>query len=399
MKKLPALVSLVALPLSLPLAVLGGCAGAHVGVMTTGEGGSTISSGSGGASATGGAVGSGGSATGTGGRLSGQGGGGGDIGPATDAGTPNCGLQQFQPTPKAADIMMVLDRSGSMQDVPDGAPSGSPSKWNIVVPALQQIVTATQSSISWGMKTFPEAYTDSMSDCAGGITSAIDVKIAAMDGTLMNSTITATTPNGSGTPTPDAVTAAAAYLKTVTDTNPKYLLLATDGEPDCVGTTKDSSSADTAAVTAVSNALTAGFPTFVIGISTSKNSANTELEALAKAGGEGIANSNPLASHYYVANDATDLVSALQAITGQISSCLFPLNPPPPVLNDPTKLGVYIGAGMTKVPYDANKSDGWAYTDSTDTAVEVYGQWCDMVQAAGAGATQIIFGCPSINVP
>jgi hypothetical protein len=31
--------------------------------------------------------------------------------------------------------------------------------------------------------------------------------------------------------------------------------------------------------------------------------------------------------------------------------------------------------------------------------VEVHGSWCTMIQAAGAGAVQIIFGCPSINPP
>ena len=43
-------------------------------------------------------------------------------------------------------------------------------------------------------------------------------------------------------------------------------------------------------------------------------------------------------------------------------------------------------------------TNGWAYTDTNDTAVQVYGP-CNMIQAAGAGAVQIIFGCPSINPP
>jgi hypothetical protein len=287
--------------------------------------------------------------------------------------------------------------------VPDGAPSGSTtSKWQILVPSLEPVVTATQASISWGLKTFPEAYTDGMSDCAGGITTAIDVQVAPMDGTTMNNTINATTPNGNGTPTADAITAAANYLAKLTDTNPKYLLLGTDGEPDCVGTTKDSSGGDTAAVTAVTNALKAGFPTFVVGIGTTKATAISELNLLAQAGGEAIPSTNPLANHFYQADlgkDPTELTSALQAITGQISTCLFPLSPPPPVLNDDTKVGVYLGSQMTKIPYDPGKTNGWAYTDANDTAIEVYGSWCQMIQTAGAGNVQIIFGCPNINVP
>jgi len=395
MKKLSALIPLLA-----ALPALGGCAGTKPVQSVAGEGGSgAIGSGTGGGVGTGGTVGSGGSATtGTGGSISTTGSGG-DVS-INDAGTANCGLLQFKPTPKAADILMVLDRSGSMIDIPDGAPAGSTTtKWQIVVPSLEAVVTATQSSISWGMKSFPEAYTDSLDDCAGGVTGIVDVKVAAMDGTQMNGAITALTPAGKGTPTGDAINSAVTYMGTLTDTNPKYLLLATDGEPTCVGTSKDSTNAGPAAVTAIANALKAGFPTFVVGIATTKTTANTELTAMSKAGGEPIPVTNPLAHNYYLANDATTLVSAMQAITGQISTCLFPLSPPPPVLNDATKVGVYLGSTTNKIPYDASKSSGWAYTDATDSAIEVYGSYCDMIQTAGAGQVQIIYGCPNINVP
>lgn len=390
MKKLCAL-----FPLLAALPALGGCAGTKPVQSVAGEGGSGAIVGG-----TGGGVGSGGSGESGGSVVTGTGGvSGGDVG-ISDAGTPNCGLMQFKPTPKAADILMVLDRSGSMIDIPEGAPSGSTTtKWDIVVPSLEAVVSATQSSISWGMKSFPETYTDSMDDCGGGVTNAIDVKVAAMDGTQMNSAITALTPAGKGTPTADAITQAAGYLATLTDTNPKYLLLATDGEPTCVGTTKDSTNAGPAAVTAIAAALKAGFPTFVVGISTSKTTDNTELTAMAKAGGEPIPVSNPLAHNYYLADNGDMLVSAMEAITGQISTCLFPLSPPPPVLNDATKVGVYLGSAMSKIPYDAAKSSGWAYTDAADSAIEVYGSYCDMIQTAGAGEVQIIFGCPNINVP
>lgn len=377
--------------------LLGGCAGTKQMPSTvTGEGGSAVTGAGGAASGRGGSGGTVVMTTGAGGSSTG-----GDVGITGSGGIGNnCGLYQFQPTPKFADILMVLDRSGSMEDVPDGAPSGSTTtKWQIVVPAMEQIVSATQASISWGLKTFPEAASDGKSDCAGPLGNTPDVTVATKDGATMNNTIAATTPNGNGTPTGDAIKAATAYLKTVNDANPKYLLLATDGEPTCVGTSNDSSNAGPYAVQAVTDALTAGFPTFVVGIATTKANSNARLNALAQAGGEGVPSTNPLASHYYLANDAAGLQSALQAITGQISSCLFPLKDPPPVPNDPSKAGVYLGSGMTKIPYDATKANGWAYVDSADSAIQIYGSWCAMVQADGAGAVQIIFGCPNIDVP
>src|SRR5262249_12140212 len=104
------------IPLLFALPVAGGCAGAKPVQSPAGEGGSGAgtSTGTGGSTGSGGGqvTGSGGSqvtGSGGGGLLTGSGGGGGDIGPESDAGN-NCGLQQFAPTPKAADIMMVLDR-------------------------------------------------------------------------------------------------------------------------------------------------------------------------------------------------------------------------------------------------------------------------------------------------
>jgi hypothetical protein len=248
---------------------LAGCAGTKQMPGSPGAGGATGAGGGptgtgGGAPAT---TGAGGSASGAGGQLGATGG--------SVAGN-NCGLYQFQPTPRNADILMVLDRSGSMQDVPAGAPAGSTAtKWQIVVPAMEQIVTATQSSISWGLKTFPEAATDDLSACKGALTGTPDVAVAPRDGAPVNAAIAATTPAGNGTPTGDAIKAAAAYLETLGDANPKVLLLATDGEPSCVGTTEDSSGAGPYAVQAVGDALAAGFKTFVVGIATTKTSDNS----------------------------------------------------------------------------------------------------------------------------
>jgi hypothetical protein len=391
MRKICALV-----PMLVVVPAVWGCAGTKPIQSAAGEGGSGAVQGTG----TGGVPGAGGSqVTGAGGSISpGTGGGGGDVGPSTDAGDPNCGLFQFQPTPKSADILLVLDRSASMQDPINS--SSSASKWSVVTPTLDSVVNSTSSSVLWGLKSFPEG---SGSACAAGsVTSAIDVQIAPNDASSMTAQINATTPDGNGTPTGDAVNASVTYLKTLTDTNPKYIVLATDGEPSCAAIpgSESTSTARPYAVTAVTNAKSAGFPTFVIGIGTT-NSDTTTLNQLGDAGGEVPVNAaNPLAPHFYLASDMTSLTTALGAITGQISTCLFPLGSQPPVRNDGDKVGVYIGSNpMTRIPYDANKGNGWAYTDVNDTAIEVYGQWCDMIQAAGAGAVQIIFGCASISPP
>ena len=171
MTKLRALVPFVA------ASALFGCAGTKQMPTVTGEGGSPVT-GAGGATT--GQAASGGSSvatTGVGGSTVG-----GDVGITGTGGAVNCGLYHFQPTPKNADIMMVLDRSGSMKDVPDGA-SGDHHQVADRRAGHGTDRDRHPGSISWGLKTFPEAYTDSMSDCAGGITKAIDVQMGAMNGT------------------------------------------------------------------------------------------------------------------------------------------------------------------------------------------------------------------------
>jgi hypothetical protein len=377
----------------LVVVLVGGCAGTKMSGApgNGGQAGGVSMSGSGGGGGTTGAsagtTGSAGSA-GTGGPGTGGGGG-------TDR---NCGIYQFNPIPKNADLLLVLDRSASMED-PIGA-SGTPSKWSVVIPTLKNVITATDSSVLWGMKSFPEG---TGSACiAGSVTKNIDVPIASMNAKAVTDAITATTDAGNGTPTGDAINAAVTYLQSLgTDPNPKYIVLATDGQPSCaaIPSSESTSSAKPYAVTAVMNAKTAGFPTFVIGIATSSSDATT-LNMMADAGGEVPAGAtNPLAPHYYLASDMTTLSAALNSITGQISSCLFPLATPPPVPNDPTKLGVYLGPDLNKIPNDPKMLDGWAYTDANDTAVEVFGSWCTMIQTAGAGAVQIKYGCANIDVP
>ena len=375
----------------------GGCAGTKMSGASGngGQAGAVSMVGSGGAGGGGGGTAGTGPGTagsiGTAGTSGGPGAGGGG---GTDR---TCGIYQFNPTPKNADILLVLDRSESMEDPLVSDPTMD--KWQILVPTLDSVVTATDSSVLWGMKSFPEG---SVSSCAAGsVTASVDQPIAAMNATAVTGAINTTTPKGNGTPTGDAINAAVTYLRSLSDTNPKYIVLATDGQPSCAATPsgESTSAAKPYAVNAVMAAKTAGFPTFVIGVATSSSDTST-LNLMADAGGEVPAGaSNPLAPHFYLASDMATLEAALDSITGQISSCLFPLATPPPVPNDPTKLGVYLGPDLHKIPYDPNMLDGWAYTDTNDSAVEVFGSWCTMIQTAGAGAVQIKYGCMNIDVP
>ena len=98
-----------------------------------------------------------------------------------------------------------------------------------------------------------------------------------MNGGPITTSIMGTQPGGN-TPTRDAISTGAAYLATLTDTNPKFLLLATDGLPNCPTgcasmsnpstscTNTDNPNEDMAAEAAIMMAAAQGYQTFVIGI-------------------------------------------------------------------------------------------------------------------------------------
>jgi hypothetical protein len=199
----------------------------------------------------------------------------------------------------------------------------------------------------------------------------------AVTGAISNNT----TPEGNGTPTADAINAAVTYLKTVNDNNPKYILLATDGEPSC----PSGDAAKTQAVAAVTAAATAGFHTFVLGVATTGGTAPQVLTSLATAGLEARDAPNPLATRYYLATTKAEIVTELKQITGVVASCSFDLGSAPPV---PDNIAVKVGG--QKAPQDA--TNGWSYTSPDNTSLEVRGTWCDMVKAS-TDAVQIIFAC------
>jgi hypothetical protein len=273
-----------------------------------------------------------------------------------------------------------------MNDPPDGATTTT-TKWDLVVPAVTEVISTTDSAVAWGMKSFPEGEGN---ECiVGSVTSKIDVAIADANASAVNQAVMTTTPQGNGTPTGDAVKQAVAYMQGVTDGRQKFLLLATDGEPSCAGTTKDSTQARTYAVQALNDAfMIAGIPTYVVGVATTKSTASAALNNMATAGGKPRADTNPLATRYYLANTKDELVTSLKTITGEVNkSCVFTLDPAPPA---PDFIAVKV-AGNT-IGRDPDMGQGWEYTNADDTTLEVFGAPCDAIKS-DADKVEIIYGC------
>jgi hypothetical protein len=291
-----------------------------------------------------------------------------------------CGFEKFQLERVPPSLMLVLDRSSSMGRAVVGGAVGA-TLWTETLGALDEVVMGTQMGVKWGLKLFPLP-----DGCQ--VSGGAEVPVASnnYDMVVGRARTDGFNENGQGgTPTNSAVDTAVGYLRTLTDSNPKFIVLATDGEPTCpMGASEGSR---ILAVEAVQNAATAGFKVYVIGLAIQPEGEQT-LNQMAVAGG--VPRSDPTTRFYPVANRA-DLTRTLGDIAGQITTCVFNLTRAPPA---PDSVKVTIDG--ERVPESA--TDGWSYTSAQHTAIQLNGSWCERLRMK-AGQVDIVLGCPGVVIP
>ncbi|MBN2573723.1 MAG: VWA domain-containing protein [Deltaproteobacteria bacterium] len=304
--------------------------------------------------------------------------------PTADA---NCGSQTSSTTHKPADVLLVLDRSGSMgDDIAEDCncvdtDSSSPAcpdrstckdRWSTVGAAINSTVSSTPD-IHWGLKLYS---TPGGRTCE--VSSQVEVPIGADSASAIQSTIQGTTPS-SYTPTAAAIKAATAYLKTVDDTSNKVILLATDGLPNCASSRNPGDSDREGTLSAIEAAKDAGYPVYVIGIGPSVGNLND----FADAGGTG---------QYYPATSPQDLANALTSISTLVVTCTFTLVPLPGA--DLTNLAVYLDKKLVV----QDPVNGWSFGSNAQTIV-LNGTSCDMITSGQATTVEVLFGCPGVAPP
>jgi len=247
------------------------------------------------------------------------------------------------------------------------------SKWDAMTSALASSVTAGAAAVNYGLKLFPE-------DNNCGVADGAAVSVAADNARAINGALAATVPGGA-TPTTTALASAGRYLSKLARPNPRFVLLATDGEPSCGG--------DAAAATAaVANLLADGIPVYVIGIAT-EGMADAALRSMAMAGGRPRSADPP----YYPVQTAADLSATLSSIGGQIASCSFTVRRPDPPA-DPNNVAVK--ANGTRVPKSG--TDGWRYGPDM-TSIELTGTWCDQIRSGAISDLEATFACAEAVIP
>ena len=315
---------------------------------------------------------------------------GGDDGGDDGSGTPDGGIPTFPDAPSCGeqtepievenlgdppDLLIVLDRSGSMADpIPSFPPDFTP-KWQIMRNALNPVAAANDDNIRFGLLEFPED-----NDC--GVTAgAVKVPININQAPEIASYFASRNPNGN-TPAQAGLQRALTHYQSIpVNTAGRYVLFATDGEPNC--SSGDPAAETVAAVTALANA---GIKTFVIGFGGGFVD-DSVLNDSAIAGQVPRPGGPP---HYYAANNAAELDAALQAIAGGIvvPSCSYSLATLPP---DPDNVTVTLD-GMV-VPRSTNHTNGWDYYPDAGT-ITFFGTYCDQIQAGAVGEVSFSYGCP-----
>lgn len=309
-----------------------------------------------------------------------------DSGPPMDTG---CDL--MTPVPNMIvgdppDMLILLDISGSMCE-PVGL-FGGMTKIAIMKTALTNLVTSFDARINFGMMKFPG---NNMGD--GCADAALTDPIMPMNGSAISSTLAGfpggmfacASALGGATPTFRAVANAQAYYATI-PVNPvgQYVLLATDGLPNCGAVQPDGSTADTTAetVAAIQALHDAGISTYVLGFGSGFSSSPTALNMMAAAGGTGTA---------FNARDAAELDTALNTIAAGIvrPSCTIMLDGS---TRNPALFQVSFDGGPL-IPRDTSHSTGWDYDAATNT-ITFYGSECTTVESGTVVNISVDYGCP-----
>jgi hypothetical protein len=126
------------------------------------------------------------------------------------------------------DLLIVLDRSGSMSSpIPTFPPNFTP-KWTIMRDALNGLAGSYEDSVRFGLLEFP---TDD--DCAVAAGTAVRVPVDLGQAPEIASYFQSRSPNGN-TPAQFGLAVALSYYQSI-PVNPvgRYVLFATDGEPNC----------------------------------------------------------------------------------------------------------------------------------------------------------------------
>jgi len=345
--------------------------------------------------------------------------------------TSACGATAIPTQQVAGSMLIVFDRSSSMDEDPDGNREGDrnfrgPSKWDRSEAAINSVLAATGDDLNAGLLLFPSGEGEACDVTVSARVPRVAVAPLGTTRAVISSALAGGT-NGSVTPIFDALRAGWAYLDTLDTSGQRGLILVTDGAENC-------DAADEAAILSEAQARrdTNGYLTYAVGLD---NSSNT-LSTLAVNGGT-ARNDTCMAScvppvttctmptdcgpgvscifgfcvstapsdccHYNVAaaTFTSDFETVLDAIAQRfLESCVFELpRGADPSMFDPAEVNVgvtFFGEPRTVLRRSMDSTtSSWDFTSTDYESIVVQGPICDQL-LAGDATVEIVLGCPTL---
>jgi hypothetical protein len=288
------------------------------------------------------------------------------MNPAADAGPASCGGQLFSSTPTEANVLIVLDRSGSMMEQ---IASGR-SKWAVATEAVRGVTAqnASNTRLRFGLQLF----SNDVSVCNPG---QIDVSVGTANVTAISNALPQIA-NGRNTPIGAALQVAGRSNELSDATRANFVLLLTDGMENCGG----------APVAEVEGLFNRGVRTYTVGFGDAVDA--NRLSQMAIKGGTARAT----APRYFQADDPAQLQAALQSIASGAASCDFTLSSTPPNTNN-----LHVAVDGQWFPRDPSRIAGWDYQPNGNR-VTLYGPACDIVAQRPGAKVSIVYGCPDDSI-
>jgi hypothetical protein len=284
------------------------------------------------------------------------------------------------------EMLIVLDRSLSM--APD-ANDTSTDRWDGSVTAINQTAAAFDGKINFGLLTFPAF--DSRQQLRTGSsatfeiqcpTGTLDVGLGASRALQIAEALEALEPGGS-TPTGPTLMAALDVLRGAAKVYdgmlvPRYVLLVTDGDPNCAGPPIFDGSDPLArrqALDAVAALTAAQIKTYVVGFQTAGTTFVDQLDEMAALGGTGEI------THRSVESGA-DLANTFQEIVNRAVSCSFKLAAS---VVDPA----YVLIKTADQPRGFQNQNGWTLDGDMKT-VTLGGAACESVRSGASITVEVL---------
>ncbi len=295
-------------------------------------------------------------------------------------GGANCGAQTIPlgSTQVTPNVLLVIDRSGSMAEKADN----NVARWDGLKSSLGVVLDDSAGKAYWGLMLFPSGTQND--SCQAG---TVNVPIALGDEAAVKSAVNAySTAQISAlrgrTPTSATMQAVRSAGVLVDPARPNYVVLMTDGEPNC-----DNPQGVTPAIAALASQ-SPSVRTFVIGFGAGINgSSATNLNEWAAAGGTARTGA---ATKYYPADTVAELQTAFDTIVTGVASCTYQLMSPPsdPALIAPYFDGVAVGQSTT---------NGFSY-DAGSQSITFLGSSCAQLKASTVKKVEFVYGCGAATV-